>query len=43
MMIAALPLMLTYNGKKGQGYKWLFYVFYPVHIFLLYWLGGLLI
>lgn len=42
MMIGALPLMLCYNGKKGQGFKWLFYVFYPAHIFLLYIIGSLL-
>lgn len=35
MIFAAIPMML-YNGKKGKGRKWLFYVFYPAHIFLLY-------
>lgn len=42
MMIGALPLMLCYNGQKGRGYKWLFYIFYPAHIFLLCWLGSFL-
>ena len=42
MMIFALPLILCYNGKKGRGLKWLFYAFYPVHIYLLYLLGSLL-
>ena len=42
MMIGALPLMLFYNGQKGRGYKWLFYIFYPAHIFLLCWLGSFL-
>ncbi|MEG1932124.1 MAG: TraX family protein [Pygmaiobacter sp.] len=40
MMIGALPLMLCYNGKKGRGLKWLFYVFYPAHIALLCVLGS---
>ena len=40
MMIAALPLMLCYNGKKGIGLKYLFYFFYPLHIFILYLIGN---
>lgn len=35
-IIAAL-LLLLYNGKRGKGhFKYAFYWFYPVHIFLLY-------
>lgn len=41
MMVGALPLILCYNGKKGRGLKWLFYIFYPAHIFLLYTIGAL--
>lgn len=33
--LSFLPLML-YNGKKGKGWKWLFYVFYPGHLLLLF-------
>ncbi len=41
MMIGALPLLLFYNNKKGIGLKYLFYIFYPVHIFLLFWIGNI--
>ena len=39
MMIAALPLLLLYNGKKGRGLKYFFYFFYPIHIVILYLIG----
>lgn len=29
-------VLLCYNGKKGRGLKWLFYVFYPGHMLLLW-------
>ncbi len=41
MMIFTLPLLLCYNGKKGKGWKYLFYVYYPVHIAVLYAVGCL--
>ncbi|WP_315080844.1 TraX family protein [uncultured Clostridium sp.] len=43
IMIGALPFMLLYNGQKGKGMKYLFYVYYPLHVYLLYVLGILLI
>lgn len=27
----AVPLLLLYNGRRGEGSKWFFYFFYPVH------------
>ena len=40
LMAAALPLMLRYNGEKGPGMKYFFYVFYPAHTFLLFYLAN---
>lgn len=40
MMVLALPLMLLYNGRRGIGLKYLFYVFYPAHIVLLFFIGN---
>ena len=34
--------MLCYNGKRGKGYQKFFYIFYPVHIYLLYGLSWIL-
>jgi len=28
-------LLLSYNGERGKKMKWLFYVFYPLHLFVL--------
>lgn len=39
MMIGALPFILMYNGEKGKGLKYLFYIFYPLHIIVLYFIG----
>ena len=34
-MIGAVPLLLLYNGERGAGMKWFFYIYYPVHTWLL--------
>jgi len=42
MMIFALPIMLCYNQKKGSSTKYFFYVFYPIHIIILYIVGNIM-
>jgi hypothetical protein len=40
MMIAALPFIVLYNGERGRySLKYLFYAFYPLHIWILYFIG----
>lgn len=34
-IFAFIPILL-YNGKPGRKSKWLFYIFYPAHIWILY-------
>ena len=40
-ILSLIPL-LCYNGKKGKGLKWLFYIFYPAHLLLLYCISRIL-
>lgn len=40
MMILPLPLILQYNNQKGPGMKYFFYIFYPAHTFLLFYLAN---
>lgn len=41
MMIFSLPLLLLYNQKQGKKLKYFFYVFYPLHICILWILDNL--
>ena len=34
-VIALIPISF-YNGKRGPGYKWIFYFIYPVHLLILF-------
>ena len=34
-LLGFVPIFL-YNGKRGRGLKWLFYLFYPGHLLLIY-------
>lgn len=36
-MILTLPILLAYSGERGgtKNSKWLFYIFYPLHLFIL--------
>lgn len=39
-MVLALPFILRYNGERGRSFKYFFYMFYPAHTFLLFYLAN---
>ncbi|HCM90724.1 MULTISPECIES: TraX family protein [Vagococcus] len=41
MMIFSIFLIALYNGQRGKGSKYFFYIFYPAHIYILYILSYL--
>lgn len=40
-VLLALPPILLYDGERGRGSKWFFYIFYPAHFALLAALAAL--
>lgn len=42
-MIIALPFMLRYNNQRGYHLKYFFYIFYPAHTFLLFYLAAFIV
>ncbi len=41
--LLALPLLATYSGLRGKGdYKYLFYIYYPLHLVVIYGIRWLL-
>lgn len=42
LMVFALVIMLLYNGKKGKGSKYFYYIFYPAHVWILFAIGQFL-
>jgi hypothetical protein len=42
LMVAAIIPVLLYNGQRGRGNKYFFYIFYPAHIYLFYIIAWLI-
>ncbi len=40
---AAVPLILYYNGRRGIALKYIFYIFYPAHLLVLFLLDAYLL
>lgn len=42
MMLFSLPFILAYNGKRGKKVKKFFYIYYPLHIYVLWFAGNII-
>lgn len=40
-IFACIPILM-YNGKRGRGSKYFFYIYYPAHLFIFYFLSTIL-
>ena len=44
LVVLAIPILAMYNGQRGsskqmnQTMKWLFYIYYPLHLFVIGWI-----
>ncbi|GAU79599.1 TraX family protein [Fusibacter sp. 3D3] len=41
-MVLFLPFIFLYNGQKGKPMKCFFYIYYPLHVFILMFIGRML-
>lgn len=39
MMVLTVPLFILYSGQRGKKNKYFFYLFYPIHRWILYFIG----
>ena len=37
--LAAIPFLFLYNGERGKSFKYFFYAFYPIHVWILFYLS----
>ncbi|MEG1135019.1 MAG: TraX family protein [Cellulosilyticaceae bacterium] len=43
MGIFAIPILILYNGERGKSMKRFFYIFYPAHVYIFYFISYVLI
>lgn len=41
LMVAAAPFIILYNGKYGRGCKYFFYIYYPLHCYIIAFIDSL--
>ena len=41
--LLTLPILAQYNGVRGKQAKYFFYLFYPVHLLILYFIGKMIL